>query len=178
MKPTTLLAGLLPFIATASAEITFLVNCHAVQNGQNFPFAGAIYYANNPSGEVNPSTSNIAISNPGPNAWKSGNSGYAIFPSTGEVFNVGPLDQTVRGVGSVAGTAHNKEKTWTCRNDDESELFNNGFISCNKDYYCQPVNRRPNAEALTSLSSWDARLYSEEQVRTRPGAWEVSKYIT
>ncbi|KAF2103277.1 hypothetical protein NA57DRAFT_52804 [Rhizodiscina lignyota] len=136
------LAFFLSLAASASADIIYLADCFSTRKGTSFLFSGAIFYTGGGagSGELNPSTSNIGI---GQQPWQSGSSqNFAVFPDTRELLVInGPLKTPPAPVGTFAGTASNAQGTFNCRLDlqTQSVLFNNGFITCFRDYYCQPV---------------------------------------
>jgi len=100
-----------------------------------------IYYDSAPNGNQAPEAQNIAIVEPGPLAFQVEQSQHAgIFPVTGEIFVVSALNQQAKFT-QVAGTAFNGQQSYQCRKDNESPLFDDGFISCNRGYYCQPVSK-------------------------------------
>lgn len=77
---------------------------------------------------------------PGPLAFQAENfQHYGIFPLTGEVFVASAMNQQAKFT-EVAGTGFNGQQNFQCRKDDESSLFSDGFLSCNRGYYCQPVS--------------------------------------
>ncbi|KAF2093793.1 hypothetical protein NA57DRAFT_80794 [Rhizodiscina lignyota] len=137
-----LLAAILTFGTLASAEIIFLASCSAAQNGNFFGLSAAVYYANNPSGEVNPDPDNIGVRGSDNSIWFNDPEGWTIFPATREAFVLNGLDQSVTNVGGVAGSGINGQKHYTCMRDTGGALFNNGFLSCNKEFYCQPVRKQ------------------------------------
>ncbi|KAF2101138.1 hypothetical protein NA57DRAFT_74724 [Rhizodiscina lignyota] len=147
------LAVFLTLAASAAADIIYLANCNAA--GSPFGFRAAVFHTGGGAGngQLNPSTGNIGIAG-SEEFWGQSEEIIVIYPDTQEVLVVQPLNDDDATVGFVAGTASNRQGKFTCRRDTDTQLFNNGFITCDRNFFCQPVSDTTFSSVTSITRSW------------------------